>query len=100
MTLNEITDFAEAHGCGDFTLIALDVAGKEMWCGVPKVTEGRIVLPAIDEDVYLNLNTLQKYCTLPNCTIAVLTERGELAIKGLARGATPNGAAKAIILQA
>ncbi len=102
MTLEQINDFAEEHGCGDFTFIVADVAGKELWLGKPRVEAESLVLIAESKNSYFNLNQLlfwRKVMLYPNNPVIIKSDNVDYQVKSLGRGATPDGGAKAIILQ-
>lgn len=108
MTLHELYDFALQHGCGELTPVILEVGDTDHWCGETMMqtttlgskTESELHLCTSAENTYRNLQTLMTVGRLKyESELVVLHESRALPVKGFARGATPDGGAKALILQ-
>lgn len=103
MTIKDIVEFAEAHGCGEFTPVVADVSGVELWLNSPFIENGVLMLRASNVQSYFNMHQLTTFGTAlayPASSPIAIKFDATFPVKGLARGATPNAAAKALVLQA
>lgn len=107
MTLHELYDFALQHGCGELTPIVLGIDGTDYWCGdtmrqatIGSAAKTELHLCTSAENTYRNLQSLMVAARMKyESGLVVLHESRALQVKSLARGATPDGGAKALILQ-
>ena len=109
MTLKDIIDFTFQHGMGEFTPVVIFSGINEYWCGLPEQKtvqtdigeeEITLVLPVSDVNAYRNVQAIVKAAGgRLGATVRVDMVGSLRDIVGLARGATPDGAAKALVLQ-
>ncbi len=107
MTLHELYDFALRHGCGELTPVIFEVNGTDHWCGetflqttTGGTTKTELHLCTSAENTHRNLQTLMALGRMKyESELVVLHESRALPVKSFARGATPDGGAKALILQ-
>lgn len=99
MTLKDLSDFALDHECGELTPVAFDIAGALLWCGSIAVGE-RLFLSTSATNQFKNLAALL-FAAQANTGLELVVQHGaqSVAVSSIARGETPDGFAKALILQ-
>lgn len=108
MTINDIKQFASEHECGELTPVCISYVGEDYWVGAKAlrtsqdnngVAQEHLLFIASRNNHFHNLNSLSDFRESANSEIIVSIESAVLKPTSIARGATPDGGAKAIILQ-
>lgn len=99
MTVQELYDFALAHECGELTALAIDVGETPtLWAGAVHGKDNILYLHSAATNQFRNLQTLLS--ASPNKQMEIRVQHGgDWTVRSLARGETPDGFAKALVLQ-
>lgn len=99
MTLQELYDFALEHECGELTFLSIDTgADRKLWVGNVSVEGDTLYLHAAATTQFRNLQTL--LTASPNKNVDIIVKNGtDWRVRSPARGETPDGFAKALVLQ-